>query len=131
MKQLHCLILLGILFISISSFKEPNKNKSLNDNTNIEVVFNHKLSFNDIVKIKLDLSEKGIMLTYRKLLFDENAKLLSIKFYVKFNDGYGGGDESDNLTDQSRIGFYRDYSKNAKASFICGNLEKLQPPSAN
>ena len=130
MKQLHYFILITALFIFISSFKYHD-NKNLNDNSNIEVVFNHKLSFNDIVKIKLDLSEKGITLTYRKLLFDENAKLISIDFYVKFNDGYGGSDAADNLTDQSRIGFYRDYSKNAKRSFICGNLEKLQTPSAN
>ena len=122
MKYMHIFII-GIFFFTLSSFK-VHDNQNLNDDV-IEVAFNHTLTFNDIVKIKLDLSERAITLTYNRLVFDENSRLTSISFSVKC-DGYGGADEADNLTDDNSIGFFRDYTKGAKKQFGCGNIEKLR-----
>jgi hypothetical protein len=125
MKKISLFILTTILVILLMSFKEYFAGRPWDDRKNIMVVFNHTLTFNDLVKMKLDLSEKGITLSYRRLVFDENYRLQGITYNVRL-DGYGGGDEVDNLSDESRVGFYRDYSKNAKYPFACGNLDQLQ-----
>lgn len=119
MKNINILFVAVLLIIS-TSFK---LNKSLNTSSgkeNVEVIFNHKLTFNDVVKLKLDLSEKGLTLTYRKLIFDENSKLTAIDFSVKSTDGYAGGADEANLTDDSRVGFRRTYTKDSKVKFVCG-----------
>ncbi len=70
-------------------------------------MFNRKLDFNDIVKIKLDMSQKGIVLDYKKLQFDEYGKLILINFSVDCKDGFSGSASNDQLRNQSRFGFYR------------------------
>ncbi len=123
MKKLLSILLVVTFFISLSSFKTNAKDeKPSNDKTKVEVVFNRQLEFNDIVKIKLDLSQKGIVINYRTLAFDENGKLKSINFFVDCKDGFSGGASGSNLTNQSRIGFYRDYSKDASSPFGTGGM---------
>jgi hypothetical protein len=51
------------------------------------------------------------------VLFDQNGKLRSIDFFADFKDGFSGGANQDNLTNQSHFGFYRDYSKQAPSPF--------------
>ena len=122
MKQLFSVLLVATLFLSISSFSnKPDKSK-LPEKSKIEVVFNRHLDFNDVVKIKLDLSQKGIVINYKLLAFDENGKLKSIDFYVDCKDGFSGGASKSNLSNQSRFGFYRDYSKDANSPFGTGGL---------
>jgi hypothetical protein len=122
MKQLFSVLLLVTFFLSTSSFtNNPHKNKFL-EKSKIEVVFNRQLDFNDIVKIKLDLSQKGIVINYKSLAFDENGKLKSIDFFVDCKDGFSGEAYDNNLLNQSHFGFYRDYSKDAKSPFGTGGL---------
>ena len=130
MKKVLFLIPFAIIFIIISSFKKSSEIQTLELKKNVLVIFNHTLTYNDIVTIKQDLSKKEIILTYRRLVFDENSKLQGISYEVRCGK-YGGGDDVDNLTNESRIGFYRDYSKNAPKDFICGNLKDLRIPSTN
>jgi len=112
-----CLILAFV--ISIVSFRDSGE---LVKNANkIEISFTSKLNFNDIVKIKLDLSEKGIILNYKKLNFDDYGKLEYISFFVDCKDGFSGAASSD-LNNQSRFGFFRDYSENAISPFGTGGL---------
>jgi hypothetical protein len=120
MKQLFSFFIIGLLTISISSFKIDTK--KFIDETKVKVVFNRQLEFNDLVKIKSDLSQKNIVLNYKKLHFDDNGKLESIDFYVDCKDGFSGSASEDNLTNQSRFGFVRDYSASAKIPFETGNL---------
>jgi uncharacterized protein YxeA len=123
MKKLLSVLLVVTLFISSSSFKTNTKVEKLsNDKTKVEVIFNHQLDFNDIVKIKLDLSQKGIVINYKMLAFDENGKLKSINFFVDCNDGFSGSASESSLTNKSRIGFYRDYSKDASSPFGTGRF---------
>jgi hypothetical protein len=127
MKHISLTIVTIALISILISFRENLVGCTTDDKKAIEVVFNHTLSFNDLVKMKLDLAEKGIVLSYRRLLFDENYKLQGISYHVTI-EGYGGADDVDNLLDNSRMGFYRDYSKNAKYPFACGNLNQLDIP---
>jgi len=123
MKYLTSIILLTIILICNSAFTFSSKNCFTDNKKNIEVIFNHKLTFNDVVKLKLDLAEKGLSLVYKKLEFDENSKLISISFLVNCNDGYKGSDEANNLNDESRVGFYRNYSEKGKPDFVCGVIK--------
>ena len=123
MKKLLSVLLVATIFISSSSFKTNiRNNQPSGDKAKVEVVFNRQLDFNDIVKIKLDLSQKGIIINYKMVAFDENGKLKSINFFVDCNDGFSGSASEDNLTNQSKIGFYRDYSKNISSPFGTGGL---------
>lgn len=89
----------------------------------IEVIFNRKTELNDLAKIKLDLAKKGIVLDYRKIEFDKYGDLISLYFTVDCKDGFSGSAESASLTNQSKFGFYRDYSKGVVSPFGVGNLE--------
>lgn len=111
------LLLLATFFLSISSFKTKD-----NEQGKVEAVFNRQLDFNAVVKMKLDLSERGIVVTYKSLAFDENGKLKSIDFSVDCKDGFVGGAKAENLTNQSHFGFYRDYSETAASPFGAGNF---------
>ena len=89
----------------------------------IEVSFNRKMEFNDLVKIKLDLAEAGITIQYRLLEFDEQGGLKVLDFKVDCNDGFSGGAKSTEIFNQTRWGFYRDYRKNAESPFGTGRLQ--------
>ncbi len=89
----------------------------------IEVVFNRKMNFNDLVKIKLDLAEKGITITYRMLKFDMEGGLESLNFSVDFHDGMSGSAWKNQIYNNTRFGFVRDYSKDAKIPLAVGSLE--------
>lgn len=121
MKQLFSFLLIGLLSLSISGFKTDD-NKLIEENSSVKVVFNRQLEFNDLAKIKSDLSKKNIVLNYKKLQFDDNGKLMSIDFNVDCKDGFSGSASEDNLTNQSRFGFFRNYSKDATVPFEVGVL---------
>ena len=124
MKRLLSFLLVSSTLISISSFRNANLGKMPSDEkATIQVIFNRQLDFNDIVKVKLDLSEKSIVINFNKLEFDKSGKLKSIDFSVDCKDGFSGSGSESNLTNQSRFGFYRNYSKDATSPFGTGNLE--------
>lgn len=122
MKKLLSVLLLVTFFLATSSFTNKTTNNQFNEQSKIEVVFNRQLDFNDIVKIKLDLSQKGIVINYKSLIFDENGKLKSIDFYVDCKDGFKGGSNTNRLSNKIRFGFYRDYSKDAESPFGTGGF---------
>lgn len=122
MKQLITLVLIATVFIFSSSFKIKNAHRNLEtESAKIEVIFNRQLDFADLVKIKLDMATKGVILDYKKLQFDENGKLKAIDFSVDFKDGFSGSASNDELTNESRFGFFRDYDKKANSPFGTGN----------
>lgn len=102
MKKLFFLSL--FVFSAILSFSQTAIKKG-----RIEVTFHRKLQFNDLVKIKLDMAEKGISLNYDRLAFDENGGLSQISFRVDCNDGFKGSAHSHQIFNQSKTGFFRDY----------------------
>ena len=124
MKNLMKTLIILLVFITATGFK-INPEKAINNpkEGRIEVIFNRLLKFNDLVKIKLDLAEKGISLDFKKLEFNENGGLLNISFSVDCNDGFSGNGAKSNLTNQSKYGFYRDYTKGNPASLAFGTGE--------
>lgn len=124
MKCLKNFFPILMLFIVMSGFEimDPFEGRNVNENR-IEVIFDRTLKFNDLVKIKLDLSEKGIVLDYNKLEFDENGGLKTIDFNVDFKDGFSGHAAKTPLTNQSKFGFFRDYAEGAVSPFGTGNIE--------
>ncbi len=91
----------------------------------IEVAFSSHLTFDSLVYIKSNLKAKGITINYKKIEFGNNNHLSAIVCEVDCNDGLGGGfgaDSLDSKNKDTKIGFCRDYSKNAKAPFYSGSL---------
>lgn len=86
MKRLLSFCIVIAFIIPIVSFRDSKE--LTKDDTKIEILFTRKLDFNDIVKIKLDLSQKGIVLNYKALGFDKEGKLKSISFFVDCKDGF-------------------------------------------
>ncbi len=118
MKKIIIAILLLTSLLGITAFHPGGETGK------IEVLFNHQLNFNDIVKIKLDLSQRGIVVNYSQLGFDETGHLESIAFSVDCRDGFSGmAYMSDHLYNQTRFGFIRDYGKDAKIPFAVGSLQ--------
>lgn len=117
----YSLLLICCFVIAGQKLSAQNNSKK----ENVEVVFNHKLKLEDVMKIKTDLVQKGMTLNYRKLVFDEQQLLTDISYEINCGDKYGGGDEVEHLTDASRNGFYRDYEHKTNKDFICGDLAKF------
>ena len=115
------LIALCVL-ISFSCFSQDSSLQKNQLNEQVRVVFNTKLNIDDLVKIKLAMQEKGIILDFLRLDFDESGKLLAIKFKVDCKDGYVGRAVSKKLYPDSKFGFYRDFSKSSTDPFGTGNL---------
>jgi hypothetical protein len=111
------------MFLSLCSFHSSSiLQKAYDTSSKIEVRFNHQLVFNDLALIKLNLAQKGITLEYKYLKFDDAGKLVAISFTVDCNDGMRGSADNDKVTNDSRIGFYRDYNKEAKSPFGVNDL---------
>lgn len=123
MKRVTALLLVVMAFVFSSSFTVNSMSQHSNSENNyIEVVFSRQLDFNDLVKIKLDMANKGAVLNYKTLAFDENGKLKSIDFSIDFKDGFSGSAWEDQLTNQSRFGFFRNYDKDVASPFGTGKL---------
>ncbi len=111
-----------IVLAIATGFTFDATNNTPEENGRIEVSFNRKMEFNDLVKIKLDLAEAGITIQYRLIEFDEQGGLKTLDFRVDCNDGFSGGDKSTAIFNQTRWGFYRDYRKDAPSPFGTGAL---------
>lgn len=111
------------VFAIVSGFTLVAIDNSFEEKERIEVSFNRKMEFNDLVKLKLDLAEAGITIQYRLLEFDEQGGLESLDFRVDCNDGFSGSAKSTEIFNQTRWGFYRDYRKNAESPFGTGGLQ--------
>jgi hypothetical protein len=123
MKFFISFLLTSLMFLSLSSFSSISVQQKTNDApSKIEVRFNHQLTFNDLALIKLNLAQKGITLEFKYLKFDDAGKLVAISFCVDCNDGMRGSADNDKVTNSSKIGFYRDYDKEAKSPFGVSDL---------
>ena len=116
MKNVLSLGLVFILTVSFAGFGTKPKLHPSNDK--IEVFFNNKLSFNDLVKMKSDLSQQQIELDYQLLEFDNDKKLKVISFRVISEGMYCGSGKTANL--QHSYGFSIDRSPNAPFYFQVG-----------
>ena len=119
MKYLLSLTLL--LFLSISAHAQHGIKI---ENELIEISFNSTMTISDLVYIHSKSLEKDINLNYEEITFYENGTLSSISFKVDCNDGFSGSASGKLLTKKSRVGFQRDYTKNAKIPFRTGALNK-------
>lgn len=114
-------LLLVFSFFSLASFGQFIATFVSTDER-IEVVFNNQMEFDDLVKIRSELKNKGITLGYKKLIFDSEKKLSEIAFEVDCKDGFSGS-AACKLDNQTKIGFYRDYTKDSESPFGTGNFE--------
>jgi len=101
-----------ILILAMASFTAP---KDV-----IYVEFTNESSFNDLVKIKDSMAEKGITLSYKIIEFDEYNNLKAISIEVDCNDGFKGSAATKRLNNFQKISFTRDYRDGAKIPFAIG-----------
>lgn len=113
MKYLSILVALMLTFSTLSA--QMNVQDQL-----LEVSFNASLDFDDLTKIKRELSKKNIQLDYEKLEFREDGKLFKIVFKVDCNDGFKGSAQAELTGKNSYTGFYRNYDKTASSVFGTG-----------
>jgi len=123
MKKISFYTLTVLLSFVICSFKIETVSTS-NKNQIIKIIFSNKMTFDELAKIKKDLHQKHIDLTYKMMAFDENNHLSKIDFEVNCNDGFKGGAAADHLKNNSTFGFYRDYSRNSKSPFGTGGIDQ-------
>jgi len=113
------LAIIFTLYISVSSVYSQTANE-----TKVEASFNNSMDFETLVDIKNKMADLGITLDYLELEFKENGKLKSISFNVDCNDGFAGSASASFNRKDYDIGFFRDYSKNAKVPFRTGTMKK-------
>jgi len=93
----------------------------------LEVVFSNSLTLDSLITIKNKLKNKGILLKYKKLEFDNTDHLSGISgeviFYKDGNRGNFAMYMLDSANKDKNIGFYIDYSKNAKIPFGIGTIK--------
>jgi len=124
MKNLSKVLAVLLVFFIASGFGSKTITGGINtEKERIVVSFNRHLDFNDLVKIKLDLAEKGISIDYKLLEFDENGGLKSIEFKVDCNDGFSGHAKITRINNNTKFGFFRDYRDTAKTPFGTGGLD--------
>ncbi len=111
------LIILTAVF-SFANFKNTDSGKQ----DRVELIFTRQMSFNDLVKAKLDMAEEGITLKYKLLKFDNEGRLSGIAFQVDCHDGFSGSASNLFLSYEGSFGFIRDYGAESESPFITGNL---------
>jgi len=100
---LTIVILLSSLVYSGSGF---SSNRSKFGKNNVEIIFNRKSHFDQLVSFRDKvLKENGIVLTYKSLKFDEQGDLISIEIKVDCKDGFAGSAVTDHITNSSNFGF--------------------------
>jgi hypothetical protein len=122
------MIIAAIVALIITSgmlIYKPFSHEKKNVPDDVVVVFSPTLKFNDLLKIKHDVAEKGITLDFRNLEFDEKGCLKGIDFVVDCNDGNKGSAKNLSLTGNDRFGFCRRYSNKSKIFFATGSLNAL------
>lgn len=129
-------LMMGLAFFVVISKTNAQSDKKndfksivvqLNDDKSIkriEVRFSNYLTFDSLVYIKDYLKIKGIAISYRKIDFDEKGNLSEINCDVKSNlsgeSGSFGMGFLNTINKDKKIGFFYDFSKNAKPSFCAG-----------
>ena len=84
-----------------------------------EVYFSNKLQFDDLVKMKLDLSVKKIAVNYELLEFDKTNKLKAVAFSVISEGKYCGSGKIMDLS-KYEYGFRVDKSSKVDVYFRVG-----------
>ncbi len=125
--------LLCVNFLNAEDQSEKFKNRkslSIEVNNNsvkrVEVAFTHSLNLDSLIKIKRELEKIGIVIHYKKIEFNVHNLLVNLDCEVICNDGFSGSFGTGSLSSQNsnkRIGFYRDYSPDAKSPFGTGFLD--------
>ncbi|MFY0593707.1 hypothetical protein [Roseivirga sp.] len=92
---------------------------------NIEVIFDRKMTFEELVEIRSDLKKKGIDLDYSNLSFDNNHRLKSISFEVDCKDGFSGKADRSSLGSKP-FGFFRNFDQGVKVPFGVGYINELR-----
>jgi len=95
-------LLLFSLFAAVQVFGQTD---TLTKKGRIEVSFTWKTTFNDLVKAKLDMAEKGIALNYQRLVFWKTGNLREIAFTVDCHDGFKGNGGTDQASTHSPLAF--------------------------
>ena len=90
----------------------------------IEIVFTDNMTQRDLEKIKIGLKKINIDLNFEELEFNQNInKLAYIKYSVDCNDGFKGL-ASSSVSQEKKIGFYRDYNKDVNSPFGVGEISE-------
>ena len=88
----------------------------------IEISINSNWTEKMLKNTQTQLKLKNIDFQYSDLFFNNKGELKAIKIIVNCNDGYSGSSDTKTLNENSRFGFFRDYSKSSKTQFRIGTF---------
>jgi N-acetylmuramoyl-L-alanine amidase len=108
--------------VNAEAFNDKSFSPPLIIGKKIEMVFDESMNLAALEKIREGFKKGNINLTYNKLEFDPHSgKLIFIQFAVDCNDGFKGS-ASLSLSNDKRIGFYRNYDPTAESPFGVGEI---------
>ena len=123
MKNLSIKILLFSLIVCLFACGSSKNDSVIAQDDRLEVTFNRQMTFEDLSEIKDQLAKKDILIEYKSLEFDENGGLSSLKFDVDCKDGFKGGASNNRIYNDTKWGFFRDYSENSTSPFGTGTIQ--------
>jgi hypothetical protein len=119
--HIKTLLIIGILLACSPLFSQEKYTEFVINKEIIEVNFNGKVKFEDLVQLKSELKNVGITLEYKELKFNDQNRLQDISFIVVSESGFSGSAKKRQLTNDDTIGFYS-YSQ-GKGGFGTGDVK--------
>jgi hypothetical protein len=122
MKNL--LLILATVLLGFTSYGfELSKPSIPTNDEDIEIVFTGSMDKTQLDAIQKDLSEKGIILTFKTLEFNKKGKLRHIDFAVECpNHGFKGSASNRLLGFSRKFGFALEGTKTGNATFKVGAI---------
>lgn len=75
----------------------------------VSATFTNKMTMDDLIEVRADLSKKGISLEYTTIKFNENARLTDLSITADCNDGFSGTGTIEEFSNMKTLSFTRDY----------------------
>ena len=120
----------GLAFLTLLtmlSFTIPGVPANLNNDKNdakgkFQILFNENVGFTELVLIAEHCAEKGIILSYKIIEYNDYGKLKRLSFRVDCQDGFSGSASTDQLLNTNKFGFFRDYGEGVSIPFAVGTI---------
>jgi hypothetical protein len=113
---MQTLIFTFMAFIGTIGNPAQPSSMSVSGESKIEVWFNKNTGFTELVQIKQYCEKNDIVLTYKKIQYNDQGLLVSLNFVVSTKDGrVRESADTDDLIGKKKFGFKKDISNSTTA----------------